>query len=141
MDFTPSLCENKLNFLIGIPFKLNGITIEGCDCRGIVYLYHKIINDKEIPGHDIKMSIFRNKKYDVPIMISTLRTFTTKVLIKNIKAGDIILLKTHKTKGAMGVYIGGKQFLHMHLIVGSCLTKLEYIKHKIFAIYRPTWEN
>jgi len=127
----------KLNKLIGIPFKLNRKDFEGCDCRGICWLYYKYIKDKEYPFTDNGHIFFRNKKDDLKRMIKVISEFSTAVEFGVLKEGDLILLKTLNGIGALAVCINDKQALHMDIVVGSCLTKLKYLKDLFLAGYRP----
>jgi len=126
-----------LNKLIGIPFKLNHKDFKFCDCRGIVYLYYKYVKNKELPFTDGKNIIFRNQKKDKNRMASVLNTFADIVDINDIDEGDIVVIDNHKQVGSLGVCINNKQILHMDGVVGSCLTRLRYLKEFISLIYRP----
>lgn len=136
MDIIQSPCENKINKLIGIPFKLNGVDLSGCDCRGIVILYYKIIKNKLIPGRDLKASLFRDRTKDIEKIKAILKTFTYKVKLSQMQPGDIVIIRTIKSNGVLGVYIGDNKILHMHLRIGSCLTKLNMIEDNIISIHR-----
>lgn len=129
--------ENIKNKLIGIPFKLNRKDFSGCDCRGIVWLYYKFIKNKEYPFSDGKRVFFRNRKEDIKRIIDVLKTFANLVNFNELQEGDIVLIKNTEDIGALGVCINDKQLLHMDKIVGSCLTKLRYLKELFIAGYRP----
>lgn len=125
------------NKLIGIPFKLNRRDFKGCDCRGIVWLYFKYLKGTEYPFSDGGAVWFRDKRKDFKRMTAVLRTFTKPVNYDSLQEGDIVLLKTKKNIGAMGVCINNRQVLHMDKFVGSCLTKLHYIKDLFLCGFRP----
>jgi len=126
----------NLNKLVGIPFKLNRKDFDGCDCRGIVWLYYKHIKDREIPFSDGHRVFFRNSKNDISRMIKVLETFATPVESKNLKGGDIVIIENIDNVGALGVCINSRQLLHMNKAVGSCLTRLVYLKDCIRIGYR-----
>ena len=127
-----------LNKLIGIPFKLNKKDFSGCDCRGIVWLYYKYIKDKIIPFSDGKRIFFRNKNKDYERIIIVLETFAYPIInFYELTEGDIIILKNYKNIGALGVCINKYQALHMDKFVGSCLTKIQYLKDLFLVAYRP----
>lgn len=126
-----------LNKLIGIPFKLNRKDFKGCDCRGIVWLYYHFFKEKEFPFTDGKRIFFRDKRKDIKRMVSALNTFAIPITFNELKEGDIVLLRNMNNIGVMGVCINDKQLLHMDLVVGSCLTKLRYLKELFLAGYRP----
>lgn len=117
-----------LNKLIGIPFRLNRKDFSGCDCRGIVWLYHKYIRNKEYPFSDGKKIFFRNSKNDIRRILTILNQIAFPVGFKDLTEGDIVILEIKDNIGALGVCINDKQLLHMDKVVGSCLTKLYYLK-------------
>lgn len=117
-----------MNRLIGIPFKLNHKDFSGCDCRGIVYLYYEFIKERPFPFTDGKRIFFRNPKEDVNRMVDALTQIAIPIYFKDLDEGDIVILKTKNNIGALGVCINARQLLHMDKVVGSCLTKLRYVK-------------
>lgn len=126
------------NKLIGIPFRLNCRDFKGCDCRGIVYLYYKHVKNKELPFSDGKNIFFRNRKKDIERMINILKTFSRTVKYEELQEGDLILINNpSNSTGALGVCINNYQVLHMDRVVGSCLTKLEYLKSVFLFGFRP----
>jgi hypothetical protein len=126
-----------LNKLIGIPFKLNRKDFSGCDCRGIVWLYYKYIKNKEIPFTDGKRIFFRDIKKDTQRMIDCLNTFAIPVDTNNLTEGDIVIINNIGSYGALGVCINNSQILHIDKIVGSCLTRIKYLKELLIIGYRP----
>lgn len=129
--------STDLNSLIGIPFKLNRRDFYGCDCRGIVWLYHKYVNGKEYPFSDGKNILFRDRRKDIGRWIDVLNTFAYPVKFDELQGGDIVILKDFLPHGALGVCINNNQILHMDKFVGSCLTKLKYMKEFFVIGYRP----
>lgn len=125
------------NKLIGIPFKLNHRDFKACDCRGIVWLYYKYTKNKEYPFTDGQRILFRNSKKDIIRMIKVFQTFATPVSLNELKKDDIVIIKNVGNIGALGVCINDKQVLHMDKVIGSCLTKLRYLKELILTGYRP----
>jgi hypothetical protein len=126
-----------LNKLIGIPFKLNRRDFGGCDCRGIVWLYHKYVNGKEYPFTDGKNIRFRDRKKDISRWLDVLNTFASPVKFEELNTGDIVIIKDLGIYGALGVCINEKQMLHMDKFVGSCLTQLKIMKDFFVIGYRP----
>lgn len=127
----------NLDKLIGIPFKLNRKDFKGCDCRGIVWLYYKYTRNIEYPFTDGERIFFRNAKRDKMRMLKVLNTFATPVEDRYLKEGDIVIISNVSNAGSLGVCINDKQILHMDKIVGSCLTKIRYLKDSILMGYRP----
>lgn len=128
----------ELKNLIGIPFKLNSRDFSGCDCRGIVWLYYHHIKNINMPFSDGKRVLMRNPKYDTQRMIDGLKSFGSMVTrFKDLQEGDTVIMKGLGSVGAMGVCINNKQLLHMDKVVGSCLTKLEYLRSLFIIGYRP----
>lgn len=126
-----------LNELIGVPFRLNKKDFTGCDCRGIVWLYYRYVKNIIIPFSDGKRMFLRNKCKDYKRMINVIKTFAKPVAFNELNEGDIVLLKTRKNIGALGVCINKYQMLHMDMVVGSCLTKIRYLEDLFLAAYRP----
>jgi len=124
------MTEFDKNKLIGIPFKLNRKDFDGCDCRGIVCLYYKYVKNIELPFTDGKRIFFRNRKHDVARIIAVISKIMNPVSFSELNEGDLVILKNicDKGNGGLGVCINKHQVLHMDQVVGSCLTKLEYIK-------------
>jgi len=129
--------SQDLNKLIGVPFKLNRKDFSGCDCRGIVWLYYKYVKGKEYPFTDGKNIFFRNRKNDIERMVNVIKTFANPVSFNELQEGDIVLIKNTGDIGALGICINNKQLLHMDKIIGSCLTKLRYLKDFFLIGYRP----
>jgi len=131
------MTENfELNKLIGIPFRLNQCSFKGCDCRGIVCLYYNNVLNKFFPFSDGKRVFFRDKSKDLERITSALDLLGEKVGFDNLQKGDVVVLKTTDNIGALGVCINDKQVLHMDLKIGSCLTKLRYLKDIFYTGYR-----
>ena len=126
-----------LNKLIGIPFKLNHKDFTACDCRGIVYLYYKYVKGKEIPFTDGKNIFFRDIKKDRERMINVLKSFSTPIGLNDLEEGDIVIIDNPNGVGSLGVCINNKQILHMDKFIGSCLTRLRYLKEFVLMGYRP----
>ena len=130
------MTESDKNKLIGIPFRLNRRDFKGCDCIGIVYLYYKYILGKTVPFSDGKRVLFRNKSKDIERMKEVLDKIGNEVAFQELIEGDVVILKTNGSIGALGVCINDSQLLHMDKVVGSCLTKLEYAKDLFLHGYR-----
>jgi len=125
-----------LNKLIGIPFKLNKRDFSGCDCRGIVCLYYEQIKNKAFPFSDGKRIFFRNPKNDINRIVSVLTQIAVPIRFEELNEGDVVILKTKKNIGALGVCINNRQLLHMDRVVGSCLTKIRYLKNLFLYGFR-----
>ncbi len=125
-----------INKLIGIPFKLNHKDFSGCDCRGIVCLYYENVKNRIIPFTDGKRIFLRNRNKDSERIKKVLETFSKPISFKELAEGDIVVLKVKKTIGALGVCINNHQLLHMDRKVGSCLTRLSYLKELFLFGYR-----
>lgn len=129
---------SDLNQLIGIPFKLNKRDFTGCDCRGIVWLYYKQIKNRILPPITDGGRIWlRNRHRDTERLINILYTIATPVTFDDLDEGDIVVLKSVYGYGALGVCINNKQVLHMDKFIGSCLTRLRYVKDMFIIGFRP----
>jgi len=117
-----------INKLIGIPFKLNRKDFDGCDCRGIVYLYYKYVKEQDFPFSDGKKVLFRDKNKDKERMFEALNKWGRQIDFKDLQIGDVVMINIQSNIGALGVCINNTQLLHMDKIVGSCLTKIYRLK-------------
>ncbi len=126
-----------MNKLVGIPFKLNGKDFKGCDCRGICWLYYNYIKGKTYPFTDGGEIFKRDKKKDIVRILKVLKEFTIPIEFNYLQESDIIILKTNGDIGALGICINKYQVLHMDRVVGSCLTKLHYLKDLFLYGFRP----
>jgi len=140
MDSIQSPCgsEFDLNNFVGIPFKLNRRDFFGCDCQGIVWLYYKHIRGFDMPFSDGGRIFFRDKKKDYARMNNGLKTFAKPIPVNDLAAGDIVIIKNHKSIGAIGVCVDKQFILHMDRIIGSCLTRIIYLENMFLAAYRPS---
>ena len=128
---------NKLNDLIGIPFKITGEDFKGCSCVGICWLYHKYIHNKDYPHRDGKRLWIRNKALDVKRILTVIKTWAHEVPFEDLQEGDIVLLKNEKKSGVLGVCIDNKRLLYMNQVYGSCLIRMHYIKKIFIKAFRP----
>jgi len=125
------------NKFIGIKFKINKRDFNYCDCRGIVWLYYKHVKGIDLPFSDGQSVVFRDKNKDFSRISSVLNSCCAPVTYKELKEGDIVVLKAEKTSGALGVCIDKYKVLHMDKIIGSCLTKKELLESVFLIGYRP----
>jgi cell wall-associated NlpC family hydrolase len=129
--------KKDLNKLIGIPFKLGGDDFNGCDCKGICYLYYKYVHGKKYPHDDGGKLLKRDVKKDTERIISFVKNFCKKIEFNDLKEGDLVIVKADNSVGALGVCIDDKRVLHTTIVMGSMLTKLNRIKNKFIAGFRP----
>lgn len=128
---------NPINRLVGIPYQIGKESLYKCDCVGICWLYHKIIHGKDYPHRDGKRLLIRNAKHDLKRIVDVIETWASRVQYEDLNEGDIIILKTKESSGALGVMIDRRQVLHMDLDFGSRITKLSYFKDIFIRGYRP----
>jgi hypothetical protein len=132
-----NLTYNKLSKLIGIPFKIGKEDFNGCDCVGICWLYHNFMRGKDYPHRDGKPLLIRNIKNDLTRILSVIRTWAHEVEIKDLNAGDIVILRAAEDVGALGVCINHREVLYMNKHHGSSVVKLSYIRESILKGFRP----
>ena len=128
---------NKLDKLIGIPFKLGGIDFDGCDCRGICYLYHKHVHGVEFPYDDGKRIKFRNPKNDKKRINDFLCNFCHHIGFQDLEEGDFVIMKAKKDIGVLGVCVDNKKILYTTKRYGSCMAKISLLKDIFILGYRP----
>jgi len=124
------------NKLIGIPYKFNHKDFKGCDCRGIIYLYYKYVLEKTFPFSDGKRVFLRNQKKDIERITNALDKIGDRIPFEELKENNVVILKIKGSIGSMGVCINNKQLLHMDKYIGSCLTKIEYLKDLFLYGYK-----
>lgn len=126
-----------INKLIGIPFRIGRETLEGCDCVGIAWLYHKYMHGKDYPHRDNKRMWLRDPKEDIKRITKVIETWAFPVPFDALDEGDIIIIKTNHMEGSLGVCIDRYGVLHMDLKYGSMVSKLSYFKNFFLRGYRP----
>ena len=128
---------NKLNKLIGIPFKLGGTDFNGCDCRGICYLYHKHVHGIDYPNTDGGKVIFRDRKKDIERIDGFLLKFCHHIGFDDLQEGDFAIFKGIGSAGSLAVCIDRRRILYMNKINGSSIIKKEALNRSFVSGYRP----
>lgn len=133
--------KKDLSKLIGIPFKLGGLDFDGCDCRGICYLYHKYMHGVEYPHNDGKRIWFRHPKNDKKRINEFLCKFCHHLGFEDIEEGDFVLFKSDKHIACLGVCVDKKYALYTTNRYGTCLGKWSILKEYFICGYRPVKIN
>jgi hypothetical protein len=113
----------------GTPYRLGGLSRNGVDCSGFVYLAY--------------LNIVGNK---LPRTVNSQGTLGKDVPRSQLQTGDLVFFKTTRTVHHVGIYMGNDRFLHASTKKGVKISSLNNIYWKPrfwFAkrIDNPTFEQ
>jgi cell wall-associated NlpC family hydrolase len=106
---------------IGIPYVNRGSTFQGCDCWGLVWLYHAEVLHKLIPRYD---GYENAESPDMGGYISERWNQWETVEPANMEPGDVVALRLGRLPVHCGVYVGGGRMLHILEGRMSCLERV-----------------
>lgn len=98
----------KLDKYLRIPFKHMGRGFDGCDCIGLIYLWHKNENGVEIEIED-KLGTEYGTITDDRLKHFLLSIGSFSMFLDE---GDILMFGDEKHVTHCGVYIGNGEFIH-----------------------------
>lgn len=98
----------------GAPYQYAGLSKNGIDCSGFIYLTFRDQFNLNLPRTT-------QKQANVGI----------RVLLKDLTAGDLIFFNTGKKQRHVGIYIADSKFLHVSTQKGV----------KISSLTNPYWKN
>jgi cell wall-associated NlpC family hydrolase len=102
---------------IGIPYKDRGQSFDGCDCWGLVTLFHS-----ELLGRNLSTPLYSGAHGpEVPDLIQQGWVEWEKVDLRNTRFGDVIALRIGKIPVHCGVVINGDFMLHILEGRDSCI--------------------
>lgn len=102
-----NLLYDQYNGWRGVPHKDGGLSKNGVDCSGFVYLtYREKLNRK------------------VPRTTASLAKNGNRINTQQIKAGDLVFFKTGIKKRHVGIYIDDGKFMHASSSRGVMISKL-----------------
>lgn len=116
-----------LEDLVGIPWELNGRSIKGTDCIGILYLYfsrYKKIKDM----HPMFWKLFKQRKFhknNNEYLKKILDSYGYRVSKDNLQIDNILVFNIEEEAHA-GILLPFERFLHSTKSVGSCIEHLRY---------------
>jgi hypothetical protein len=97
----------------GTPYRLGGLSKNGIDCSGFVYLaYLNIVGDK------------------LPRTVNSQRILGKEVPRNQLQMGDLVFFKTTRTVRHVGIYMGHDRFLHASTKKGVKISSLNNIYWK-----------
>jgi cell wall-associated NlpC family hydrolase len=97
----------------GTPYRLGGLSKNGIDCSGFVYLaYLNIVGDK------------------LPRTVNAQRIMGKEVPRAQLQTGDLVFFKTTRTVHHVGIYMGNDRFLHASTKKGVKISSLNNIYWK-----------
>ena len=92
----------------GTPYRYGGLSRQGVDCSGFVFLAYKKLFNYSLP-RVTKEQVKTGKKVD----------------LGNLTIGDLVFFKTSKKVWHVGVYVGDGQFMHASTSVGVTISRLD----------------
>ena len=92
----------------GAPYQIGGLTKEGIDCSGFVY-----------------MTFLSKFGIRLPRSARLQADAGSSVLYKNLKAGDLLFFKTGVNSRHVGIYLEEKQFIHASKSSGVMISRLD----------------
>ncbi|WP_418357785.1 NlpC/P60 family protein [Shewanella basaltis] len=97
----------------GTPYRLGGLSRNGIDCSGFVYLaYLDIVGEK------------------LPRSVNAQRTLGKDVPRHQLDIGDLVFFKTGRTTRHVGIYMGQDKFLHASTKKGVKISSLNNVYWK-----------
>lgn len=105
----------------GTPYRLGGMSKQGVDCSGFVYLaYLDIVGEK------------------LPRSVNAQRVLGKEVPREALEVGDLVFFKTGKSARHVGIYMGDARFLHASTKKGVKISSLnnEYWKPRFWFAKR-----
>ena len=111
---------SKFKPLIGIPFKIHGRDLTGCDCWGLVCLFYKFIFDIELNSY---ISDYTDI-HDLAGIVQVIEKEQEKwQKVRYFRFGDVLLLRTTGI-AHVGIFIDETRMLHTTQGKDSCLERL-----------------
>lgn len=90
-----------------VPYRYGGLSKQGIDCSGFVYLTYKDVFATELPR------------------TSRQQANTGRLVSRNrLRAGDLVFFKTGKNQNHVGIFIENQKFLHVSTKKGVILSSL-----------------
>lgn len=127
-----------LEQFIGIPYVNRGSSHQGCDCWGLVWLFHKEALGQELPRYD---GYEDAEDPSIGKYIAARWDQWTKIDPANMEPGDVLALRVGGLPVHCGVYAGHGMMLHVLEGRMSCLEPVTrgFWKNAILRIGR--WKS
>jgi cell wall-associated NlpC family hydrolase len=113
---------------IGIPYVNRGSSFQGCDCWGLVWLFHREVLNREIPRYEGYVDA---ESSGIGNYIEERWDNWTPVDPANMELGDVLALRVGRLPVHCGVYAGHGMMLHVLEGRMSCLE----------SVVRGYWKN
>jgi len=128
----------NLRPFIGIPYVNRGSSFQGCDCWGLVWLFHREILQNDIPRYD---GYDDAESPTIGNYIKDRWNNWSSVEPTGIEPGDVLALRVGDLPVHCGVYAGHGKMLHVLEGRMSCLESVTrgYWKNAIVRIGR--WKS
>ena len=92
----------------GTPYKYGGLSTNGIDCSGFVFLVYK--------------EVFN---FSLPRMTRHQLRFGQRIERSELEIGDLVFFKTGKKVWHVGIYVGNNQFIHASTSKGVITSNLD----------------
>jgi murein DD-endopeptidase / murein LD-carboxypeptidase len=102
---------------IGIPYLDRGETIDGCDCWGLVRLFHERVLGRRLPHYDYRSA----NGPEVPDLLRQGWVRWQPVELPQTQLGDVLALKIGRNPVHCGIVINSRQMLHILEGRNSCI--------------------
>lgn len=117
------------NAYIGIPFKINGRTREGCDCWGLVYLVYRAQLNIDLPDYNGILSHLDKGTAALRRIKRIIEDESRKwIKVDDPKGFDVVLLRGEPYH--VGIVCGRCDMLHVDIGINSCVERFTSAQHK-----------
>lgn len=123
---------------IGIPYANRGSSFQGCDCWGLVWLYHAEVLKRLVPRYDGYKDA---ESADISDYISDRWNQWQKVEPANMEPGDVLALRVGRHPVHCGVYVGHGMMLHVMEGRMSCLERVDIGFWKNLIVRVGRWKS
>ena len=126
----------NLEKYVGIPWKINGIDFDGCDCRGIIYLFYK--NEYGILLHEFDNIDYKGNRDSLKSLVHQEDYYKNWSEVDNPKLGDVIVIRNFNIPAHLGLVVSKGRMLHAYTDIPSVIESYTspIWKNKIDGIYR-----
>lgn len=111
--------------LVGIPYAWDGRTLDGCDCWGLVVLYHRLAHGLEVPGYEgAGAACGRDLRAVAGVIAGGIAPPWTEVTGEP-RPGDVVVLRHGRAPSHVGILLSERRMLHAPGPGPSCIVRLD----------------
>lgn len=123
---------------IGIPYVDRGSSFQGCDCWGLVWLFHREVMHRQVPRYEGYASA---EAPEIQEYIASRWNQWMSVEPANMEQGDVLALRAGRLPVHCGVYVGRGQMLHVLEGRMSCLERVTSGMWKTAIVRIGRWKS